>query len=157
MNISLMLEAFAGRTRPIVMTNSLELSKDDLDDLLCIACFDWNELTGEHWEKYFDVTSWFSPEAFCYYLPSIIKVSIEEHQPNLIVVDSIIWALDRSPRTESWDELFLQRWPLLSIDECRSIQEWVFWLSSFSNSNLVDDSLARAVETLELLISHKQG
>lgn len=156
MNISSMLEAFQWRIRPIVISDSIHLSKYELDDLLFITSFDWNEITGELWEKYFDVISWFSPDAFCYYLPSIIKVSIEESQPNLIVVESIVYMLDRNPEPEWWDEFFLKRWTLFTIQECKAIQEWIFWLSSFNKSNHDDDSLERALETIELLISRKQ-
>lgn len=149
-------EAFQWRARPKLMTESKQLSSHEIDELSTLAHFDWPELTGETWEKCFDAIFLFSPEAFCYYLPGLIKVSFEEREPNLISVSSIVGMLDRSPTPEWWDDFFLARWPLLTVAECKVVQEWLLWLSSLDNSSYSDDSLERALDTVSLLIKLRE-
>lgn len=146
-------EAFGWRSRPAILSDSKELTTTELSNLLTICLLKWDEVTSNDWEQFFDVVSWFSPEAFCYYLPSIYKASIEENNPNLIVVAHILYMLDRSPTPEWWDDFFLARWPLLTEQEYKVTQEWIWWLSSLKNSSYSDDTLMRALQTIELLIA----
>ncbi|MFC5474673.1 hypothetical protein [Paraherbaspirillum soli] len=148
-------DAFAWRVRPDVLTDSKQLSDAELDDVLAISRLDWREVTSEKWEQYFDVICWLSPLAFCFYLPGIFKATIDDNEPNLIVVGSIVSMLDRSPKPEWWDDFFLPRWTLLTEPECRVTQEWILWLSNFGNAALSDDALERSLQTLELLISKR--
>ncbi|WP_156829853.1 hypothetical protein [Methylovulum miyakonense] len=149
--------AFGWRSRPAILSNSKQLSSGDKSDLLTIGNLKWEEVTCEDWEKNFDVISLFSPEAFCYYLPGVYKASIEENLANLIVVSNIIDSLDRSPTPEWWDDWFLKRWPLLTLPEYKVTQDWIWWLSSFKNSQFSDDSLMRALHTIELLSKNQRG
>jgi hypothetical protein len=147
--------AFETRNRPVVFTDSSELTATELADLETVIQLEWNEVTCTDWENYFDVISWFSPEAFCYYLAGIYKASIVEKQPNLIVITNIIGMLDRSPNIEWWDDFFLKRWPLLTQKECEATQEWILWLASFESLSVDLDSLERALQTIDLLITQK--
>lgn len=98
-----------------------------------------------------DAIYWLSPDAFCYYLPRIIEVSLYEGLDDLIAVEAIISMLDRSPSPEFWDDFFLSRFTLLSYQECESMQSWVLFL--LENTTIVynSDSLARAFDTLQVL------
>ncbi|KPC50705.1 DUF6714 family protein [Amantichitinum ursilacus] len=145
--------AFSARLRPEALQDSIELEEWEQKNLAHIGRFPWTELTAEDWEKYSDVISWLSPAAFCYYLPSLIKVSVEENLPNLIAVASIVMMLDRSPRTDWWDDFFRKRWTLLSMRECEVVQGWLFWIASCPESAYPDDSLERSLATVDLLIS----
>jgi hypothetical protein len=110
----------------------------------------WSSVTGSQLEKHFEAIFWFSPEAFCYYLPGILTAGIKENKPGLIVNQSLINMLDRSPDPASWDEFFVARWPQLTAGECEAIQHWILWLSSIEERS-ADSSLARGFDTLELL------
>lgn len=153
--VSAIQQAFQWRVSPVLLSDSKELTKQELADLSYISKFSWNEITGDQWEKYFDVTNLLSPEAFCYFLPGLMKASLEENQPNLISVVNIITMLDRSPKPDWWDDFFVARWPLFTLSEYKVIQDWIFWLASSENSSHSDDSLERALETLDLLIKQK--
>jgi hypothetical protein len=143
--------AFGWRARPKVLTNSDQLSLRELSDLNSVCKFEWDAISTAMWEANFDTVSWFSPEAFCYYLPGICLTSFKENRPNLIAVTSIIAMLDRSPTPAWWDDFFLERWPLLTVAECGAVQDWIWWLSSCSTKPFSEDSLMRALHTLELL------
>ena len=147
--------AFCHRSRPIVISTSKELSKWEEADLKFIARFESEEVTADLWEKHFDTWSLFSPEAFCYYLPGICITSYIENQPDLIVVSNIIGTLDRTPNSDWWDEQFLERWPLLTVSECKAVQDWIWWLTTCSPSSHSEDSLMRALHTVELLINKR--
>ncbi len=149
--------AFEWRSRPTVLSNSKQLSSGDKSDLLTIGSLKWEVVTCDDWEKSLDVICLFSPEAFCYYLPAVYKTSIEENLDNLVVVSVIIDSLDRSPTPEWWDDWFLERWSLLTLQEYKVTQDWIWWLSSFKNSPFSDDSLMRALQTIELLIVRRNN
>jgi len=125
--------------------------KHEYEDLIAFLGKDWSSMTGDQLEKYFEAIFWFTPEAFCYYLPGIFSAGINDDIPELIVNHSVVEMLDRSQDYEMWDEFFLERWPLLSTQECEAAQEWILWLSSCGETSFSDNSLSRSFDTLELL------
>lgn len=149
--INHVLGIFEWRKRPPSLLTGQEVSCTEIEDLKLFANFSRYETTGDIWEKFFDIYCFFSAEAFCYYLPGIIRASLDDDEPNLIVISSIINELDRSSDQEAWDELFLDRWSLLTHPELCVVQDWVWWLSSKNNTSFSDDSLMRSIETLENL------
>lgn len=144
-------KAFSWRQKPRQLTDSSQLSREDWSDLLKFSENDWKNIKSADWERGFDIIHWFSPSVFQYYLPSLIKVSIEDNEPNLIAVISVIDMLDSSHIVEYWHEYFLSRWGGFTKDEYAVIQDWVWWMSSFDDKAIADDSLMRALQTLELL------
>jgi hypothetical protein len=124
---------------------------EEISELKYFLNKDPYELTGESLELYFEAINWFSPDAFCYFLPGIIITSIRE-KSDLLMCDSIIYMLDRSPNIEYWDDYFIERWSLLTRQECDAVQNWLLWLldNSISYDGITID---RAFETLELLKS----
>lgn len=154
--LAIINDAFQWRKRPAQFAELVKLSEDELSELSAITCLEWTEVTAEIWEKNFDVISILSPEAYCYYLPGVMKASVEDGYSNLVVVSNVIAELDRSPTPEWWDDFFLSHWPKFTVPEYKAIQEWIFWLSSLENSPYTDDSLDRALETINLLIKRAQ-
>jgi len=114
----------------------------------------WSELTCTQLEAHYEGIYWLSPEAFCYFLPRIISAGIRENKPDLMIYNSIIEMLDRSPDPSSWDRFFIDRWTMLSSIECEAVQEWVLWLADNVSNTYYENSFNRAFESLELL---KQG
>lgn len=151
-NTLLLIEkAFSHRRMPTVFLVSGQLAAHECDDIMAFWGKPWSNVTGAQLEKHFEAISWFTPEAFCYYLPGIFSAGINEDKPWLIVNHSLISMLDRSPDPGLWDDFFLVRWPLLTAEECGATQEWILWLSSFENGSFSEDSLSRAFDTLDLL------
>ncbi|HEM7809812.1 TPA: hypothetical protein U2L28_003383 [Burkholderia multivorans] len=149
-------ECFKSRKKPDVLVGSNELTYDEIEEVNFVGAYDWSETTGDLWEKYSAVLSWFSPDAFCYYLPGVMVSSIKENEPNLIVVSNLIGMLDRTPNSDWWDDFFVARWPLLTLKECNALQEWLIWLSSAENSSFDQNSIERALGTIGLLIYRKR-
>jgi len=57
-----------------------------LDEALGLV---WQEIPADWWETNAEVTSWFSPAAYCYYLPGIITATLAGNNPNLAAACSL--------------------------------------------------------------------
>jgi hypothetical protein len=149
--INLIEDAFSHRRMPSVFLLSERLAADECASVISFLGKPWSSVTGLQLEQHFDAIFWFTPEAFCYYLPGIFTAGINENNPSLIVNHSLVNMLDRSPDTGSWDDFFVARWPRLTPRECEATQAWILWLSTFEDISYADSSLGRAFDTLELL------
>jgi hypothetical protein len=148
--LCLIEEAFGHRRMPRLFVPSETMAAHERDDVMAFWGKPWSAVTGSQLEKHFDAIFWFTPEAFCYYLPGIFTAGITERKPWLIVNQSLVNMLDRSPDPLSWDDFFYARWSQLTASECEATQAWILWLSSFDVQD-EESSLARAFDTLELL------
>jgi hypothetical protein len=144
-------EAFSHRRMPLLFVVPEQLADHEYDDVMSFWGRPWSSVTALQLEKHFDAIFWFTPEAFCYYLPGIFSAGINENKPWLIVNHSLVNILDRSPDPALWDEFFLTRWSQLTGKECEVAQEWILWLASFDEGSYSESSLSRAFDTLELL------
>lgn len=152
MNTILLIQgAFSWRQKPLDLIGSSQLSADEYNEVMAFTDKDWLDVDCAMLEKNRDAIFWFSPEAFCYFLPAIMTASIRENKPWLLVVDALIGMLDMSPDPSGWDEFFLARWGTLNGKECEAVQEWLFWLASSEESFAFDNTLDRALGTVELL------
>jgi len=147
--------AFAHRGAPSKMILESTTSPSEVNDVNHFAGKHWSEITCEDLTIYRDAIHHFSGQAFCFYLPGILIAGIKSGDRHLLVFDSIIDSLDRSPVSENWDSLFLSRWPLLSIEQCSAVQSWIFWLEEGAAGSY-ENSFDRCLETLELLKSYKK-
>jgi hypothetical protein len=144
-------DAFGWRSPPDKLTDSVQIGAEDMADLVTFARNSWAETTVVLWEQHFDVIHYFSPLAFCYYLPGVIKATVEANEANLVVVGSVIGQLDRSPTPAWWDDHFLSRWPLLTAPELDVMQAWIIWLTTCGHNPFWQGELDRAFDTLSLL------
>lgn len=144
-------KAFSWRRKPDVLTSNHELTADELFDVIIFSKISWQETTSSLWEKHFDVIHFFIPEAFKYFLPGILKASIVDNTPSLIVCEDLISSLNRSPNYHGWETYFLERWEGLTIDEYDVLDEWLLWQSNFVTSQEESMSLSIAMRTLEIL------
>jgi len=136
---------------PTLFLLSDQMAAHELRDVMSFWGEPWSRVTGAQLEEHFEAIYWFTPEAFCYYLPGIFSAGIRENKPWLMVNLSLVTMLDRSPDPDSWDDFFSARWPLLTPQECEATQAWILWLMSFEDGSFSESSLGRAFDTLELL------
>lgn len=148
-------EAFSNRQAPESVVHKGHHDTDEFTDALAFEGKSWKDLTCAALTQYSSAVSGFSPEAYCYFLPGIYSAGIREHRPNLLVNESIIGTLDRSNMPSSWDNFFLKRWPQLSVKECEATQRWLLWLASLDRPSFADASLARAFDTITVLINQR--
>lgn len=144
-------KAFSWRTKPEVLAYSHVLTHDELSEVNIFSALSWSETTSSLWEKYFEVIHYFSPDAFRYFLPGILKASLSDNIPGLIVCEVLISNLNRSPNFDNWEDFFINRWTGLTVEEYEALQAWVLWQIDFANNEEECMSLSVAIRTLDIL------
>lgn len=112
----------------------------------------WNNLDSGFLENH-DCLSFLDSDNFKYYFTGVMIVSIKENNPYLTAIDNAISTLDRPNNISNWDELFTFHWTNFTNSEYCLIQEWLFVINTMQGGHN-EDSIFRAIETLELLIEH---
>lgn len=144
-------EAFGHRTLPSQVVDEGSPSTQEYEEARHFEGKRWEEIATSEWDSYSDAVFGFSPDAFLYFLPSILSSSVSSNRPDLQAIVSIVGMLDRGNGPSSWEGFFAKRWPLLNARECRAVQEWLLWLTETDGHSIDGGSLSRAFDTLELL------
>jgi hypothetical protein len=97
----------------------------DVEEALWFSGRDWHELTWQDWQEHSCAIFFFDPEAFAYYLPSVLLFSAQNPSDSLMAADSLINELDRSPNPEGWTEGLVSRFLELNRAELDVLKEWL--------------------------------
>ena len=149
--LELINAAFADRVPPSIMTVSKQLSDIEYDEVMSFEGRRWQDTTFAQVAQNQDAVYWFSPEAFCYFLPGILAAGLRENRWDTNAYDAVVGQLDRSPDPDSWDDFFLPRWTLLTAPEIHAVGAWVSWLEAVQPDAYHNNTYERARETLLLL------
>jgi hypothetical protein len=151
-------QAFAKRQLPAeaVDPEVLVHIDSDVEDALWFTGRDWHDVTREDWEQRNSAIYFMSSDAFTYYLPSVLVLSVQHADQWLWPADSIIQCLDRSPSIESWDDFIVKRFLGLRPEEYEVLKKWILQLSEFATyrrygTSGPGDSYGRAFDTIDLL------
>jgi len=150
--LGLLDTAFSHRGSPSQMSDSKQLSDVEYGEVMSFEGVRWEELTFEQVERNSDAVFWFSPEAFCYYLPGFLLVSLREGRLDANAYDSIIGMLDRSPEPDYWDDFFRPRWTLLTAEEVTAVAAWADWFRRIEPDAFHGNTFERVRATLGLLV-----
>lgn len=143
--------AFGHRLKPSNVVDARNPVGSDERDALWFAGRSWQEVTWESWEDHSGALYAFTPEAFAYYLPSILSLSSLHPEKWLGPADTLLRVLDRSPLVEHWDSFIATRLVGLQTAEYEALKEWLLSLSGHKDSE-AEDALGRALETVDLLL-----
>ena len=143
--------AFAGRELPRLVTTSRQLSDREYDEVMSFEGMRWNEIGFEQVERCADAVFWFSPEAFCYYLPGLLAAGLKEDRRDSNAYDALCGMLDGSPDPACWDDFFRPRWTMLSREELEAVRWWVRWLEALEPDAFPANTYDRIHDTLTLL------
>jgi hypothetical protein len=152
--------AFSSRSKPAQVRLADEIFQldSDVEEALWFSGRDWHELTWQDWQEHSDAFFFFDPEAFAYYLPSILLLSAQNPNESLNAADSLIGELDRTPDPEEWSEAFLSRFLELNLAELDTLKEWLLQVCEYDPykrwgvaASGPGDSFGRAFDTLDLL------
>jgi hypothetical protein len=119
--------AFASRQRPAVVSNR---PKDDSDyeDAVAFKNRDWRDITWDDWEDHFPAFFAFTSEAFPYYLPSILTLSISAPDRVLLVaMDLELLLADGLSPTNT--PFLRSRLGQLSEQEHEAVAAWLNWMA----------------------------
>lgn len=152
--------AFAGRQMPLDLVEAAHLvhPDSDVEDALWFSGRDWRELTWQDWQEHFSAIHFFVPDAFAYYLPSVLLLSSQNRDEGLMAADSVIDELDRSPDVQGWTEGLVRRFLGLSPAELNVLKEWLLQVCEYVPyksfgiaASGPGDTFGRAFDTVDLL------
>jgi len=121
--------AFAHRKMPsevIQMEGRFQIDSD-VEDTLWFQGRDWREVTCDDWRQRYCAVHFLSPEAFAYYLPSLLILTLENPGTPTLAFESIIYDLDRSPSTDGWPPRRADRFFGLRPEEYDVLKEWLLF------------------------------
>jgi hypothetical protein len=154
--LDLVEKGFAHRELPKVMTDSLQLSDIEFDEVMSFDKRDWRDIDFDLVERSADAVFWFAPEAFCYYLPGFLTAGLRANRTDTNAYDSLIGMLDRNSEPDYWDDFFRPRWILLSVEKIDAVSAWSRWLEEVDPVLAGGDVAQRVQDALTWLRWHRE-
>jgi hypothetical protein len=151
------VETFGYRPKPDEVVASCETATSDQRDALSLGERAWQELTWDDWTEHSGAFYAFLPDAFRYYLPSILTLSIERPDQWFFPADALIQILDRSPTVAYWEEFLTDRLLGLRICEYEALSDWLLLLAAEYEAIAPHETVGRAFDTVALLQQASQG
>jgi hypothetical protein len=142
--------AFGDREKPSrVIQRTAPISCDE-EEALWFTGRDWREISWEEWDQHSSAISTFTPDAFVYYLPSVLCLSAQYPDRWSSTASSLLASLDRSPTIEYWDGWLTSRLLGLKDAEYAVLEEWILTLCQ-NPTTYSSETLTRALDTVNLL------
>ena len=149
--LELIRSAFANRDAPTEITVSKQSSGIEYEEIMRFDGLRWQDVSVILVEQASDSVFWFSPEAFCYYLPGALSAGLSAGRSDLMYFDALIGCLDRSPEPDYWDDFFYPRFTLLSSEEIDAVSAWARWMELLEPERYHEFTYQRVQGTLDLL------
>lgn len=153
-------QAFAARQKPaqVRLGDGVVQLDSDVEEALWFCGRDWHELTWQDWQEHRSAIYFFDPDAFVYYLPSILILSAQNPANPLAVAEGLISELDRSPDAMGWTEGFASRFLELSPEQLDILKEWLLQVCEYDSykgwgiaASGPGDTFGRAYDTVDLI------
>ena len=151
---------FSSRLKPdlVRLGDGVFQLDSDVEEALWFSGRDRHELTWQDWQEHSSAIYFFDPEAFAYYLPSVLSLSAKNPTESLDAADSLINELDMSPDAGGWSEGFASRFLELSPAELDVLKEWLLQVCEYAPyrrwwiaASGPGDTFGRAFDTVDLL------
>ena len=150
---------FSPRAKPLQVIADRVLQLDsDVEEALWFSGRDWHKVTWQEWQQHDCAIYFFNPEAFAYYLPSVLSLSLQNPNESLNAADSLINWLDRSPNVDGWTEDFASRFLEMNRAELDVLKEWLLRICDYAPYRTYGaaasgpgDTFGRAFDTVDLL------
>ena len=142
--------AFTHRQEPSKPVEARMPVTPEQSDALWFSGRHWRDVGWQDWQGHPDAFYAFVPEAFVFYLPSVLIAALMAPEGQLQAADALLGILDRAPDVYHWDAFITQRMLGLEPAEYEATKAWVLSRSGMPGSQ-DEDSLIRAYETVDLL------
>jgi hypothetical protein len=151
--------AFSTRLKPAqVRLEDRTQVDEDVEEVLWFSGRDWHDLTWRDWHEHSCALYFFDPEAFAYYLPSLLIVSAQNTNEWLQAADALINLLDQSQDPECWTNALQRFFLILGGDELDAIKDWLLQVCEYDcykgfglSGSGPGERLGRAFDTVDLL------
>jgi hypothetical protein len=153
---------FAGQLRhafpvepvPAVLFDKRYPCDSDQNDAALLQGLAWTEVAPEFWRDHWWALTSLRPEAFVYYLPSLLEVSLTEELPYDMARDSLIQTLDTSADIETTPHFSWNRFLLLSHAQFECLEAWIEVLGS---KGWFHDALQRERVELTVMVLQEEA
>jgi len=127
----------------------------DEEDALWFAQRDRHYLTGDDWIHHGDAVFRFTHEAFAYFLPSLLIISIEAPDKWFKAADAMVNLLENGSALENWGYSQKSGFIGFSCEELAVIMEWLVFFQDRETYNEAygTDRVNGALRSLEILQS----
>jgi hypothetical protein len=102
----------------------------------------------EDWSLDPSILFFFTPEGWCYFLPSLLRACEQDPSRGSDLIDSFMEPFDRSLGPECWDRWFSDRLAILDRFELAALVEWFSSKEVQRELSLDSDRADRCVITL---------
>jgi hypothetical protein len=120
----------------------------DQDDAALLQGMAWTDVAPEFWRDHWWGLTSLRPEAFVYYLPSVLGISVTDDLPYDLVRGSLIHVLDTSADSATIPHFTWDRMLLLGPPEFECLETWCAIVAS---KGWFDDTLQQ--ERVELTVT----
>ena len=148
---SLIERAFNHRKPPDRVRDESDRKEADAD---FFSGRQWKWISIDDWNTHSDAIFEFNTEAFCYFLPSIMILSMSNMHPN-VTLNSLIGFFDADYDCDMWTDYMKNRTRALSYEELSALNQWVYYLKlngySFSWNNEYDRVKNVITKTLDFV------
>jgi hypothetical protein len=129
------------------------LYSSDEEHALWFAQRNWHDLTREDWINHGDAIFRFTHEAFVYYLPSLLSISIEASDQWFNAADAMVDLLANGGALENWGYSQKSGFIGFSCEEFAIIREWLVFFQHRETYNEAygTDRVNGALKSLEIL------
>lgn len=98
--------------------------ESDVADALKFSAINRDCITAEFWVLHYSALYSFHPDAFIYYLPSLLTCSLGK-TVNFLPLAVLLGMLDTSADPKLWDKFFIDRFGRLTIMQCDVLGKFV--------------------------------
>lgn len=144
-------EAFSHRKCPKRLVDVVHQHDSDQADALWFEGKHWQFVTRSEWEQHRGAFFTFSSDAFKFYFPSILLISLDDANYSFDLTHAAIDVLDRTPNAEYWDEFIQSRFLGFTSAEYDAIKQWLLALADVAAAGDFADALGRCFDTISLL------
>jgi cytosine/creatinine deaminase len=107
-----------------------QISSSDEEDAQRLLSRDWRDLTWDDWDEIFRGLFYITHEEVAYYMPSIMLLSMEEHNQPMLAVGSLLMMLSKGVTCEGSGNDANEDLLRLTNEECGVLAGWLQYLCS---------------------------
>jgi hypothetical protein len=116
--------AFPAEPVPAVVVDDTFPCDPDRDDAVLLQGLAWPEVAADFWRDHWWGLTSLLPEAFVYYLPSLLEISIKDGLPYDMPRKTLIHTLDTSADLGTIPNFTLERMLILSSAQFDCVEAW---------------------------------
>lgn len=143
--------AFASRPRPAIVAETIRPDITDREDAERVGVYPREFLDWSFLQQHADALYAMTGEAFRYYLPMFLILSLQNRQVTPLFATPVIMMLSPGPDRSYWDARFKDLWLAMTAAEYDAVRAWLMAVAETDGLGFDSVELGRAFDTISLL------